>query len=93
MSYCNDNRLAVCPQGGNTAVNGNGIPIFDEIVISAELLNNIISIDEFSGENTIKIFYSISSKPSLKVHIIWVFATNSINDYDQYDEWDGYSFY
>lgn len=51
LSYCNQNKLAVCPQGGNTGFGGGCIPVFDEIIISAELLNNIISIDEFSGKN------------------------------------------
>ncbi|KAG5874102.1 hypothetical protein JTB14_005898 [Gonioctena quinquepunctata] len=49
LSFCNDHRLAVCPQGGNTGVVGAAVPVFDEIVISTELMNEIISLDEKSG--------------------------------------------
>jgi D-2-hydroxyglutarate dehydrogenase len=49
LSFCNSNRLAVCPQGGHTGVVGGGTPVFDEVVISTELMNEIISLDEKSG--------------------------------------------
>lgn len=49
LKYCNDNKLAVCPQSGNTGLVGGSVPVFDEIVISMKLMNNIISIDELSG--------------------------------------------
>lgn len=50
LSFCNHNKLAVVPQGGNTGVCGGCVPIFDEIIISAELLNEIIGFDELSGK-------------------------------------------
>ncbi|KAB0797634.1 hypothetical protein PPYR_08627 [Photinus pyralis] len=49
LSFCNDQRLAVCPQGGNTCVSGGSVPVFDEIVLSSDLMNKIISLDETSG--------------------------------------------
>ncbi|KAJ8918437.1 hypothetical protein NQ315_008134 [Exocentrus adspersus] len=49
LSYCDKNRLAVCPQGGNTSVVGGSVPVFDEVIISTELMNSIISLDEMSG--------------------------------------------
>lgn len=49
LLFCNENKLAVCPHGGNTGVNGGSIPVFDEVVISTELMNEIISLDENSG--------------------------------------------
>lgn len=49
LKYCNDNKLAVCPQSGNTGLVGGSVPVFDEIIISMKLMNNIISIDELSG--------------------------------------------
>ncbi|XP_018569933.1 D-2-hydroxyglutarate dehydrogenase, mitochondrial [Anoplophora glabripennis] len=49
LSFCNDNNLAVCPQGGNTGLVGGQLPVFDEIVISTELMNEIISLDDNSG--------------------------------------------
>ena len=49
LKYCNDRRLAVCPQGGNTGVVGGAVPVFDEIVLSLGRLNKIISIDDITG--------------------------------------------
>lgn len=49
LSYCNSERLAVCPQGGNTGLVGGSVPVFDEIVLSTSLMNNIISLDETAG--------------------------------------------
>ncbi|VEN64594.1 unnamed protein product [Callosobruchus maculatus] len=49
LSFCNENRLAICPQGGNTDVVGASVPVFDEIVVSTELMNEIIDLDENSG--------------------------------------------
>ncbi|XP_017774347.1 PREDICTED: D-2-hydroxyglutarate dehydrogenase, mitochondrial-like [Nicrophorus vespilloides] len=49
LEFCNENKLAVCPQGGNTGLVGGSVPVFDEIVISTALMNQIESIDEISG--------------------------------------------
>lgn len=50
LKYCNDNNLAICPQGGNSGLVCGSVPVFDEIIISTVLMNQIISVDEFSGE-------------------------------------------
>lgn len=49
LKYCNEKKLAVVPQGGNTGLVGGSVPVFDEIVISTQLMNKIISLDEISG--------------------------------------------
>lgn len=49
LAYCNENVLAVCPQGGNTGIAGGATPVFDEIVISAENMDKIYEVDENSG--------------------------------------------
>lgn len=49
LKYCNAEKLAVCPQGGNTGLVGGSVPVFDEVVISTSLMNNIVSLDEVSG--------------------------------------------
>ncbi|EEQ89441.1 alcohol dehydrogenase [Blastomyces dermatitidis ER-3] len=49
LKYCNDNTLAVVPQGGNTGLVGGGVPVFDEVIISTARMNNIRSFDENSG--------------------------------------------
>ncbi|KAJ3633747.1 hypothetical protein MTP99_010676 [Tenebrio molitor] len=49
LSFCNEHNLAVSPQGGNTGLVGGSVPVFDEIVLSLNLMNNIISVDDTSG--------------------------------------------
>ncbi|KAF9973151.1 hypothetical protein BGZ65_009418, partial [Modicella reniformis] len=49
LKYCNDNRLGVVPQGGNTGLVGGGVPVFDEIIISTVNMNSIRSFDAVSG--------------------------------------------
>ncbi|KAL2220412.1 actin interacting protein 2 [Thermoascus aurantiacus ATCC 26904] len=49
LKYCNENKLAVVPQGGNTGLVGGSVPVFDEIVINTSRMNKIRSFDEESG--------------------------------------------
>lgn len=49
LKYCNDNMLAVVPQGGNSGLVGGSVPVFDEIVVSTSRMNRIRSFDEVSG--------------------------------------------
>lgn len=49
LKYCNENRLAVCPQSGNTGLVGGSVPVFDEIIISMKLMNKIIETNELAG--------------------------------------------
>jgi FAD/FMN-containing dehydrogenase len=49
LKYCNENMLAVVPQGGNTGLVGGSVPVFDEIVISMQKMNKIRSFDQVSG--------------------------------------------
>jgi FAD/FMN-containing dehydrogenase len=53
-SHCFNRGLAVCPQGGNTGLVGGSVPVFDEIVISTELMNQIEHVDENSGIVTLQ---------------------------------------
>lgn len=49
LKFCNDERLAVVPQGGNTGLVGGSVPVFDEIVLSMGRMQAIRSFDEVSG--------------------------------------------
>lgn len=49
MQHCHSRNLAVVPQGGNTGLNGGCIAIFDEVVISTSLMNQVINLDELTG--------------------------------------------
>lgn len=49
LKYCNDNMLAVVPQGGNTGLVGGSVPVFDEIVVNMSRMNKVRHFDEVSG--------------------------------------------
>ncbi|KAG0368356.1 hypothetical protein BGZ54_002072 [Gamsiella multidivaricata] len=50
LRYCNENKLAVVPQGGNTGLVGGSVPVFDEIVVSMSNMNSVRSFDTVSGK-------------------------------------------
>ncbi|KAG2215394.1 hypothetical protein INT45_013583 [Circinella minor] len=49
LKYCNDQKLAVVPQGGNTGVSGGQNPLFDEIIVNMSKMNKIRSFNDISG--------------------------------------------
>jgi FAD/FMN-containing dehydrogenase len=49
LAHCNERRLAVVPQGGNTGLVGGSVPVFDEVILSTSLMNKVISLDEVAG--------------------------------------------
>ncbi|KAJ1967797.1 D-lactate ferricytochrome c oxidoreductase [Dispira parvispora] len=49
LKYCHDQRLAVVPQGGNTGLVGGSVPVFDEVVVSLDKMNQVRSFDDLSG--------------------------------------------
>lgn len=49
VKYCNQEKLAVVPQGGNTGLVGGSNPVFDENILSLSSMNEIRSFDEASG--------------------------------------------
>ncbi|XP_024613171.1 D-2-hydroxyglutarate dehydrogenase, mitochondrial isoform X1 [Neophocaena asiaeorientalis asiaeorientalis] len=49
LRYCHERNLAVSPQGGNTGMVGGSTPVFDEIIVSTALMNQIVSFHNVSG--------------------------------------------
>lgn len=49
LRHCNARKLAVCPQGGNTGQMAGCTPVFDEIILSMERMNQIEHVDETAG--------------------------------------------
>lgn len=49
LAHCNERKLAVVPQGGNTGLVGGSVPVFDEVVISMANFNKVRSFDAVSG--------------------------------------------
>lgn len=48
--HCHERNLAVSTQGGNTGLVGGSVPVFDEIILSTALMNQVISFHDMSGE-------------------------------------------
>ncbi|XP_053701919.1 D-2-hydroxyglutarate dehydrogenase, mitochondrial isoform X1 [Synchiropus splendidus] len=49
LRFCNSRNLAVNTQGGNTGLVGGSVPVYDEIILSTALMNNVLSFDNISG--------------------------------------------
>lgn len=49
LRYCNEHKLAINPQGGNTGLVGGSVPVFDEIILNLGRMNKIRSFEETSG--------------------------------------------
>jgi len=49
VSYCYNKNLAICPQGGNTGLVGGSVPVFDEVIVSTQLMNQVEALDENSS--------------------------------------------
>lgn len=49
LHHCNERRLPVVPQGGNTGLVGGGVPVGGEVVLSLSRMNRIDSFDRTAG--------------------------------------------
>ena len=49
LQYCNQRRIGVVPQAGNTGLVGGSVPIHNEVILSVEKLNEIEGIDPITG--------------------------------------------
>jgi len=66
LRYCNDKRIAVVPQGGNTGLVGGSVPVHDEIVLSTSLLNEI---ESFSAQDAVVVCGAGCILQSLDSHL------------------------
>lgn len=49
VKWCNERRIGIVPQGGNTGLVGGGVPINDELILSLGNMTKIRSFDPVSG--------------------------------------------
>ncbi len=54
MSYCNQKKIAVVPQGGNTGLVGGSVPVHDEIVVSLNKMNKVVAFDKTTSVVTVE---------------------------------------
>jgi glycolate oxidase len=52
LRYCNDNRIAVTPQGAKTGLSGGALPLYGGVALSMEKFNQILDIDTKNGQVT-----------------------------------------
>ena len=52
VKYCNEKKIGIVPQGGNTGLVGGSVPVRDELILSLSNLNKIRSFDPVSGKVT-----------------------------------------
>lgn len=53
LKWCNERRIGVVPQGGNTGLVGGSVPVNNEVILSLSNLNKVRSYDPISGELTL----------------------------------------
>lgn len=49
LAHCNERKIAVVPQGGNTGLVGGSVPVHDEVVLNMGRMGNVLSFDDVSG--------------------------------------------
>lgn len=49
VKWCNDRRIGICPQGGNTGLVGGSVPVKDEVILNLANMNKVRSFDPISG--------------------------------------------
>ena len=54
LAYCQQRRLAVTPQGGNTGLVGGSVPVHDEIILSTSRMNRVLHWEPQTGTVTVE---------------------------------------
>ncbi len=54
LGFCNDNKVTVVPQGGNTGAMGGAVANKDQIIINTKRLDKIIDIDPVNNTMTVQ---------------------------------------
>ena len=49
VKWCNEKRIGIVPQGGNTGLVGGSVPVKDEIILSLANMTTVRSFDPVSG--------------------------------------------
>ncbi|KAH9937580.1 FAD-binding domain-containing protein [Fomitopsis serialis] len=49
VKHCNERRIGIVPQGGNTGLVGGGVPVKDELVLSLGNMSSVRGFDDASG--------------------------------------------
>jgi len=65
LKWCNEKRIGVVPQGGNTGLVGGSVPVTNELVLSLSNMNTVRSFDPISGvylSRRCRLYTSVSNR-------------------------------
>jgi hypothetical protein len=62
VKWCNEKRIGVVPQGGNTGLVGGSVPVRDEVILSLANMNTVRSFDPVSGNYHSRLSSLLQSK-------------------------------
>lgn len=57
VRWCNERRIGIVPQGGNTGLVGGSVPVGDEVILSLANMSKVRSFDPISGNNVASLWY------------------------------------
>ncbi len=76
LAWCNDHRLAVVPQGGNTGLVGGSVPLDGSVVVSLRRLDVLAPIDAAAGQVTAGAGVSLARLQFAASAAGWAFAVD-----------------
>ncbi len=79
VKWCNERRIGIVPQGGNTGLVGGGVPVQDELILSLGNMNKVRSFDPVSGEHIHAT--SSSHRPLTRFVALEVFLSRTLGVY------------
>ena len=66
VKHCNEKRIGIVPQGGNTGLVGGSVPVRDELILSLSNLNKVRSFDPVSGKVTPSVLLTLLANPEIR---------------------------
>lgn len=70
VKHCNQKRIGLVPQGGNTGLVGGSVPVRDELILNLSNLNKVRSFDPVSGKLMSSLRISLAADPPKKIGIL-----------------------
>ncbi len=60
VKWCNERRIGIVPQGGNTGLVGGGVPTNDELILSLGNMRSVRSFDPVTGWFDLRVCVGLS---------------------------------
>ena len=66
VKWCNQRKIGIVPQGGNTGLVGGGVPVQDELILSLSNMTKVRSFDDVSGAHNSSTLFGEAHKGYLR---------------------------